>query len=174
MRSNRAWQQWVAYARAIGYRVVEDPAGYSLRIRYPCGTTAATHFGTRRECMRALRKFAVHDLREDEALRRNARYAACTGDTSIFNGASAVGGAEPSTAAKVARAAHRTLAKRTFPLRAHPDLERAARLHAVLDEMPEDAVQAHYLAEARALHSAEQLEAQLTGTRPTERARSRL
>lgn len=157
MRSNRAWQQWVTYARAIGYRVVEDPAGYSLRIRYPCGTTAATHFGTRRECMRALRKFAVHDLREDETLRRNARYAACTGDTSIFNDASAVGGAEPSVAAKVACAAHWALAKRAFPLCVQPDLERAARLHAVLDEMPKDAVQAHYLAEAVALHSAKQL-----------------
>ena len=95
MRSNRAWQQWVTYARSIGYRVVEDRAGYSLRTRYPCGTTAATDYGTRRECMRALRKFAVHDLREDETLRRNARYAACTGDTSIFNDASPITARNP-------------------------------------------------------------------------------
>lgn len=82
MRSNHAWQQWGTYTRAIGYRVVEDPTGYSLRVRYPCGTTAATHFGSRRECMRYLRKLAAHGLREDESLRRNARYTACTGDTS--------------------------------------------------------------------------------------------
>lgn len=157
MRSNRAWQQWITYARAIGYRVIEDPDGYRLYIRYPCGTTAETHFGTRRECVRTLRKFAVDDLREDEVLRRDARYAACTGDTSVFNDASTEDGAKPSASAKVAHAAHRALAKRTVPLRAQPDLERAAHLHAVLDKMPEDAVQVHYLAEATALHSAEQL-----------------
>lgn len=173
MMSGNTWNQWLAFARALQFKVLEESSGIYMYGPLPDGTHYGKLYRRQRHLTGHLRNIAVSYVQLASVIRMDARYAFDSGDHSLIQHMVDGDRPPPSREARAAHRLHHTIAKRVQPARGPLDLRSAALVTTALIDKDQDEWYALIAGEELAEQSARQLEHELTHARQTGR-RARL
>lgn len=166
MMSGNTWNQWLAFARALQFKVLEESSGIYMYWSPRDGAHRGRLFRRQRQLMDQLRKLAVVYLQLNWVIRRDARYAFSSGDHSLIHYMIDADQPRPSDSARSAHRLHHTLAKRAHPARGSLDLEQALPDVLALMSTNQDEWYAQVAGAELAKQSARQIERELCQAPP--------